>query len=194
MNAPAHSFLRAKHWQLFLPAFAYGVLADVLVVRLAMTTADSPAAFQVLALVNAALTVPFLICLLLWYWSVGSFLHSVAQPSLRPSLRFFRVALIYPPVYVLTFFTVVLNVESPFLAVILPFHLFAMYCLLYDLYFLSKSLRLVENGKRVSFSDYAGAFFLFCFFPVGIWFLQPRINRLYAKMRTYSSLDVATAQ
>jgi hypothetical protein len=33
--------------------------------------------------------------------------------------------------------------------------------------------------KPVTFSDFAGEFFLIWFFPVGIWIIQPRINKLF---------------
>ncbi len=51
----------------------------------------------------------------------------------------------------------------------------------YDLYFVSKNLVLAETSKSASFYDYAGPFFLIWFFPVGVWFIQPRINRLYGQ-------------
>src|SRR5262249_22613374 len=44
---------------------------------------------------------------------------------------------------------------------------------------ISKSLVLAETTKPASFYDYAGPFFLLWFFPLGVWFTQPRINRLY---------------
>jgi hypothetical protein len=31
----------------------------------------------------------------------------------------------------------------------------------------------------VSFYDFSGPFFLLWFFPIGIWIIQPRINRLF---------------
>lgn len=193
MNAPAQLFLRAKHWQLFLPSFAYGLLGDVLIVYVTTKVANSTAALQVSAIANAVVTVPFMIAVLLWYWSVGSFLYSIAPPTLRPNIGFFRFALIFPPIYMFAFFMIVLKIGSPLLVLVLPLHFFAMYCLLYNLYFLSKSLRLVEKRQPVSFSDYAGAFLLFWFFPIGVWFIQPKINRLYGKLRPTPWLDIATA-
>lgn len=70
----------------------------------------------------------------------------------------------------------------------IPFHLFAMVCMFYDLYFVSKSLVLAETSKPVSFYDYAGPFFLLWFFPLGIWVIQSRINRLYeSRMSQFAS-------
>ncbi len=57
----------------------------------------------------------------------------------------------------------------------------------YDLYFVSKSLALAETSRPVSFYDYAGPFFLIWFFPIGIWFTQPRVNRLYAERKKNSN-------
>jgi hypothetical protein len=54
-------------------------------------------------------------------------------------------------------------------------------CLIYILYFDSKSLALAERNESVSFYDYVGPFFLLWFFPIGIWIIQPKINRLYVE-------------
>jgi len=63
-----------------------------------------------------------------------------------------------------------------------------MFSLLYNVYFVSKTLVQAETGKPASFYDYAGPFFLLWFFPVGVWFTQPRINRLY-EQHTSASVD-----
>lgn len=56
-----------------------------------------------------------------------------------------------------------------------------MVCMFYLLYFVSKSLVLAETSKPASFYDYAGPFFLLWFFPIGIWIVQPKVNRLYSE-------------
>jgi len=55
--------------------------------------------------------------------------------------------------------------------------------------FASKSLVMVETGRRAKFYDYAGPFFLMWFFPIGIWFIQPRINRLYSQRMQTNVVD-----
>ena len=64
-------------------------------------------------------------------------------------------------------------------ALIIPLHLFSMSCIFYCLYFNAKALKTVEWQKPVTFSDFAGEFFLIWFFPIGIWIIQPRINQLF---------------
>lgn len=118
---------------------------------------------------------------------MGSFLNSIGEPALRLRVSFFRFALLYPTVYIPIFFALFNTSRPALLALIFPLHVFAMFCLFYDLYFVSKSLALIETGELVSFYDYAGAFFLLWFFPLGVWFIQPRINRLYVEWRQRQS-------
>jgi hypothetical protein len=65
------------------------------------------------------------------------------------------------------------------MGIIMPMHLLSMFCLFYCIYFIARALRSVELNRIVTFSDFAGDFFLIWFFPIGIWIIQPRINRLF---------------
>ena len=42
----------------------------------------------------------------------------------------------------------------------------------------AKAIVLAESHKKQKFDRYIGTFFLLWFFPIGIWFVQPRLNRL----------------
>ena len=57
-------------------------------------------------------------------------------------------------------------------------HLLAMAAIFYALGFTSKQLVKLEQRENVSFFNYSGPFFLFWFFPIGIWFIQPKVNKL----------------
>lgn len=109
---------------------------------------------------------------------MGSFLNSVTQAPNRLNIWSFRLALIYPAVYLIAFFLFV-SQRSGMPALVIPFHLFAMFCMFYDLYFVSKSLVIAETGHAASFYDFSGPFFLLWFFPIGVWIIQPRVNRLF---------------
>ena len=58
-----------------------------------------------------------------------------------------------------------------------------MLCIFYVMYFASKCLVRAELSRPISFYDCLGPLFLIRFFPLGIWVLQPKINRFYAKYR-----------
>lgn len=183
MNVIASLFLRAKHWQIFLLLFGLMFISQVAVFMNPTLLADRPLAEIGRADLLVGLPMVLaMICLIIWLWSMGSFLSSVVPPSLKLRTRFFCFALIYAVVYIPLFiFLIFVNNQRPMFALIVPLHLFAMFCMFYSLYFVSKSLALAETGKPASFYDYAGPFFLIWFFPIGIWIIQPRINRIYAR-------------
>jgi len=112
---------------------------------------------------------------------MGSFFNSIVKLELRLKSGFFRVALIYLPFYLVFNIATFQSFSPGLLELILPLHLFVMICMFYLLYFVSKSLVMAETNKPASFCDYAGPFFLLWFFPVGIWIVQPRVNRLYSE-------------
>lgn len=64
------------------------------------------------------------------------------------------------------------------MAIIVPLHLFSMFCIFYCLYFVAKTIKTAELQRETAFSDFVGEFFLIWFFPIGIWFIQPRVNQL----------------
>jgi hypothetical protein len=64
------------------------------------------------------------------------------------------------------------------LPVIIILHLLSMVCIFLGLRFAAKTMKSVEIGRLARFSDYAGEFFLIWFSPIGVWFLQPRLNKI----------------
>jgi uncharacterized RDD family membrane protein YckC len=181
MNVTASFFLRAKHWQVFILVFGVYFVGQIALVG---SLSASPPLYEVFAkgglLAGLVMTLSTL-GIFAWFWAVGSFFSSIVQPELRMKSGFFRVALVYPPFYFVFFIATIQESSPVVLGLIVPLHLFAMVCMFYLLYFVSRSLVLAETNKPASFYDYAGSFFLLWFFPVGIWIVQPRVNRLYER-------------
>jgi hypothetical protein len=179
MNRLSHFFLRAKHWKMFLLLFIVSV--GRFVGSIAIMVASPSPEVSGLALVGLALLGGLLALVFLTYlWSVGSFLCSVTPPDLQSPLSFFRVAIIYPMVLVFAAasFSLIGN-TWPFV-VFVALGLFALVCSIYDINFVSKALAMAETGEPRALPEYAGTFFLFLFFfPLGVWFIQPRVNRIY---------------
>jgi len=170
-------FLTAKHWQIFLLLFVIPLVVEfaAMVFVPAMITGSWQA---MLFLIGAMLL--YLSCYLGWLWSMGFFLGSILPSHLKMKDGFLGFALVYPLLYVPVFISITFapGLDSAF-AIIIPFHFFGMFCIFYALYFVSKAMVMAETGRVASFYDYAGPFFLNWFYPFGIWFIQPRINRLY---------------
>lgn len=54
----------------------------------------------------------------------------------------------------------------------------ALFTLLYSLSFMARSIVQLERKRRVNTSEFYNEFVMAVIFPIGIWLLQPRINRL----------------
>jgi hypothetical protein len=178
MKAVANLFLRAKHWQLFLLLFVVPLVVEITAMGYMPRTIRSWRDLGTSGFFFMGLVAISMFCFLGWLWAMGSFLNPLEEPSVRLRLMYFRAALLYQPVYGFVFFAVFLNPGPP-VQVVLPLHLFAIFCLLYCFYFVARSLVTVNKGKQVSFSDYAKTLFLLYFYPIGVWIIQPRINQLY---------------
>ena len=59
--------------------------------------------------------------------------------------------------------------------------LYSVFAYFYLMAFPAKVLISIEKQRTASLGEYIGDFFLFLFLPVGIWFLQPRLNNVLAK-------------
>jgi hypothetical protein len=185
MKAVSNLLLRVKHWQIFVALFATFCLAVAIQVR---EIRSAPRGQFPSAAASLVVWELLGIAFALWIWSSGMFLSSVAPPPFKMKLTLFRVSAIFLPIYLAAFgvfFESLTRIRNPMVtlvsfAVIFPLHLFAMFCQFYSWYFVSKNLAMAEKPQFAAFPDYVGYFFGLWFFPIGIWFIQPRINRLYA--------------
>jgi hypothetical protein len=176
-------FLRAKHWQLFLLLVGMFGLAEAIAGAVMAANVSSKGGVGTVGLVGGAIMALGMACSVGWFWAMGTFLNSINQPALRMKAGFFRFAVIYPVLFICAAGPFLLEPRTSVSAVISALNFFAVFCLLYDLYFVSKSMVMAETGKPATFYNYAGPFFLIWFFPLGIWFVQPRVNRLYAERK-----------
>jgi hypothetical protein len=69
------------------------------------------------------------------------------------------------------------------IAIIIPLHLFTMYCMFYVIWFIAKAIATIENHKVVGFDRYAGNFFLLVLFPIGIWWIHPKVRKIFSAER-----------
>ena len=192
MNGVAKLFLRAKHWQIFLLLFAVPTIGEFAAIGVIPARINSWHDFGTGGFFFLGGMMLYFLCFLAWFGSMGFFFRSIVKPELRMETQFFRFSLVYPVVYLPIFFLLVPGTGIP-VRVIVPPHLACMACLFYLLYFVSRNLVLAETGKPVSFYEYAGPFFLLWFFPIGVWLIQPKVNRLFAERSGTGPLTVATA-
>jgi hypothetical protein len=178
-------FLRAKPWQLFcllfvLPSAVELVISMNLTAALNLGMDETQFDYGGWTLFMGLTVFLFALCFVAWLWSMGTFLSSVVPQELKMDGRFFIFALIYQPLFALAFILVPGLHKETFIFLI-PFQIVALYCGVYQLYFVGKNLLMAERGKAPSVSDYVGPFLQIVFFPIGIWSIQARINSLYRK-------------
>ncbi len=176
-------FLKAKAWQVFLliVAVPFGVQFSLMGFLVSSIQTNPELAFKIMPIIMLL----FMAIFLLWLWSLGVGLNKHIPEEIRPKLTFFKFGIIYSAAYMVLFQVLFIDFSTSgeggsFMAIILPLHLFAMYCMFYGLYFVSKNLVTYEELQPVKFSSFSEPFFLLWFFPIGIWFIQPRINKVYA--------------
>ncbi|MEM7571238.1 MAG: hypothetical protein AAF433_00005 [Bacteroidota bacterium] len=202
-------FLRAKHWQVFLLILSLPILAQFLFFGLFFNDLNnlSDPAGAARAFDSYLRFIPWLILLsmgglLAWFWSIGQGLQAQIPEDLRPKTSFFAISIAFPLLYFFLFFQVLmpdLFLMSPdsfplenfrWLGLIIPLHFFAMFCMFYNMYFAARSIKLAELQRPVQAGDYLGDFFLFWFFVIGIWFIQPRVNQLAEEGPTNWQSDI----
>lgn len=129
-----------------------------------------------------------------WFWSVAVGLQRVIPDEIKLKVSRFKIFLLIPVVYIIFFlglFMTSFTSSGPnpgIFAIIVPLHLFSMFCIFYSLYFVAKTFKTAELQQKVTFSDFAGEFFMIWFYPIGIWIIQPKINKMI-KEKAHTSND-----
>jgi hypothetical protein len=181
-------FLKAKHWQIFLLTIGIPMVFQYLLIGAAISDPEASPA----SIANLIVFVPILVLVVLfglfglfgWFWSIGIGLQSKIPQNVKMNVNRFKIFFFIPLIYLLLltgFVVFFINGEKPDVTMfmtIFPIHLFSMFCILHTMYFIAKTIKTVELQREAEFSDFVGEFFLFWFYPFGMWILQPKINRI----------------
>jgi hypothetical protein len=182
-------FLKAKHWQIFLLTLGLPIILQIFITSMMLINEDPTLMLKIMPVIS----IVFMIGFFGWFWSVAIGLQSRIPADVNLNVTRFKIFLFIPVLYFIFLFGFVGNifegafengtqpgnaVIGSFLAIIIPMHLFSMFCIFYSLYFVAKTFKTAELQREVTFSDFAGEFFLFWFFPIGVWILQPKINKI----------------
>lgn len=194
-------FLKAKHWQIFLLTFGIPMIFQIvamgsIISNVGTETNPDPTMFFSTTILMPIVLIIFTGTFFGWFWSVAIGLQKNVPENVKMKVRKFKIFFFFPMVYlllVMIFINTSMNGlfdggEKPsggliasFAGVIVPLHLFSMFCIFYSLYFVSKTFKTVELQREVKFSDFVGEFFMLWFYPIGIWIIQPKINEMIKK-------------
>jgi hypothetical protein len=179
MSAIRQFFLRAKAHQVSFLVTGVSAVGQGVILKSITTIPDGPAGtpFGRLPLAMVASICNSIV--LLWLGFLGTSLNEIARPNLRRNTIFFFLALEVAAIY---FILLSISVQDPrMLNKIGPLAIVGTVCLFYAVRFVAKGLVMAETGKDSTFAEYVTTLLLLCFFPLGIWVIQPRVNRLYAE-------------
>ena len=166
------NFLRLKHWQAF-SIYASGLLLHILFMIYNFKFGNISS--LELSGLFAILTLVFFF---LWVLAIGLFANNIKENPYK-----FRNGLLIFAVLCSTIGYSYLNIERIGLTIeIIPEWVslilspFTIFGVIYTFYNVSKSLKSIELNRKATFSEYFLDAILLFAFPIGVWFIQPRIN------------------
>ncbi len=181
-------FLLAKSWQLFIAVFVLpimilfsGLLVPVYVFNGAYFFIAIP-----LAIVLSQVVV------YLWMWSVGEKLYKQLNMSSQFSNKTFQFFVAVPFVIILLglFFWLwgatilglgqfsMANILTGMLVFVIPLEILFMVSKFYCFYFVAKVIKSAETSEVAQFDAFTMDFIYLILFPLGLWFIQPRVIKL----------------
>lgn len=195
-------FLRLKHWQLFIVMLGLPIIYQLYFIFKVLGSRTQPMEVVGEEGVTQVLNeryfhfdfLPYVLILFSlvffgWFWSIAIGLQKNIPVEIEMKVKRFKALFIIPLVYTIVFmmfigglfsgiFTYGFSNSTWFLVIILPLHLFSIFCIFHTIYFVAKTIRTAELQRVVTFGDFAGEFFLLWFYIIGIWIIQPKVNRL----------------
>jgi hypothetical protein len=179
--------LTLKHWQLFLPMIIPIIPFQMLFMMAKPGMVPEDAIPVAIAL--GVMVVGDAILFAAWLYAAAINLHKHLPEAVPMSLTRFKIFFFIPVLYTLSALVLVpllitktivfTHLDPAFILLIVPLHLFCMFCIFYCFYFSAKCLKAVEVQGPMKSDAFIGELFLIWYFPIGVWFLQPRMNKLF---------------
>lgn len=170
--------LSVKHWLLFVAMFGIQLVLKFLYLK-----PPSNGDISTYLLINSLGVAISFIIFFVWIWNIAVTLGSKSKPGTKLNPMPFKICfiiIIVNTIVSVAFIVYSVNIASylmPTLALI------SMSLIIYCLLFTAKSLKSIELGQVVGLSDAIGDFFLLFIFPVGVWFIQPRVNKIWLNIK-----------
>ncbi len=187
-------FLKMKHWQLFI--WTFGAPMCTLIIMTSHIGNESNAEpeqmyfyFKFIPIIMFI----FMVTFFTWFWAIAIGLQKKVPAHIPLNTILFKIlffiVLIYSFFYMVGFLIIMSGLFQidqtldystlrSLFWIILPLHLFSVFCVIYATYLVAKTFKTAELQRTVKFTDFAGEFLMLWFFPIGIWFIQPKINKM----------------
>lgn len=177
------ALIKLESWKLFLLILIPATLGVILLLIHKFWLGDN----SILLILAQISTFIFVGLFVYWIYSIGTYLARLT-PNHNLSLGLFRFALVFSTIYRVSIDIYALgynvthhsSIDLERELWIIPLHLLATVAALYCFYLDSRFLVSAERKQLSYFKDVWKTFVLILAFPIGIWFIQPRLQRLFA--------------
>jgi hypothetical protein len=194
-------FLLKSIWGFFLRMKSILLFLLIFIIPLAITTSTFfvpgnwiYGAYMPFAVSAIILTTE--VVLYLWMWALGNAYYKASPVREKFSNKAFRLFVWIPLLVTVLFIAFwvygastistgklsAATMLSSTLLFAIPLQLVFMIGKFYCFYFAAKLIKSAETGTEARFEDFTKEFILLLFFPIGLWFIQPRINKLYRQL------------
>jgi len=198
-------FLKAKPWQIFVLTVALPLILALLTVPVAIVSNHHLKTMKIFVITIILL---FYGGYLTWLWTVVAGLQPKISKGINLENLLFNIFMFIQFTFMLITIRLIIFIckviKSMFeffqylfggsavadpssglidglLLTFVPLFWISFFCTLYCFYFAAKTIRSAELQKPIKFSDFVWEIFLIVFFPVGIWLIQPKINKMAEK-------------
>ncbi len=156
--------LKIKHWQIFSLLFPFLIIASI----------DFQGDFKNLYWINLIGIAVFLI----WSFLLTNELIKIVPKEFNLKTKFYYFNAIF--FFAIYFTAMILNRgnDAKFSGIYALIGLYIVYAFLQSFGFAGRIIKSMELNRKSKKRESIGYFFLLIFFPIGIWFLQPKINKL----------------
>lgn len=187
-------FLKAKHWQLFLLTFGVLIAYQLFLFFTVVTNLGPEGEPATSSLIGPFKIYPIIILIYLavffgWMWNVTNTHQGKIKAEIRKDLKWFNRLIYVPIIFFMTimlYMTYLINQmlnsdtlpDYSFVVPLVILQFIAVIFSFYCIYVAARNFKLAETQRDVTIGDFIGEFVLIWFFPIGIWFLQPKVNDL----------------
>lgn len=168
MTLQYNFFLRANAWQIFLVFLGIMILSPVLTLNLHLPFGLS------------RIFMPLhMLFVLFWLYVLGTQLFSIVPSTVSTKLGLFKASIILTYVFIYIFIFLYFGPEMtswPGLLLVILINL----GFIYSSFFVATNLVNAELQENPNSHNVGSVLILILLFPIGIWFIQPRLQKIFA--------------
>ncbi|MEM8485967.1 MAG: hypothetical protein AAF564_10485 [Bacteroidota bacterium] len=167
---------KAQHWHIFVLLTGLFLLP-----RYTWVGSGHP-------VVAAGMSALFFVAFLMWLWVILKTSHKMLPPENTPPLpQLMKLFLFVGGWGVVS--TLMISATDSVTGLMRLLNIASFSCIVYLLVIVAKSYVRTQSDSSITFMDYAGIAVLLWIFPLGVWLIQPAVNKMYSATGSDSGIQ-----